>query len=106
MDPRIMKALSEVRSTAESAPTTGNKSIQANINTMLKNKLKINLNSVPGTENNINNNANPNKMKIPLGELLISQGDQERVGFHDEFMSKLDEFSLSWRQEAMNQRHF
>ena len=28
----------------------------------------------------------------------------ERPGFHEEFMSRIDEFSHSWRQEALNQR--
>jgi len=30
----------------------------------------------------------------------------ERPGFHEEFMAKIDEFSHSWRQEALNQRDY
>jgi len=30
----------------------------------------------------------------------------DRPGFHEEFMSKIDEFSHSWRQEALNQRDY
>lgn len=32
--------------------------------------------------------------------------EQEFLGFHDEFMARLQEFSLSWRQAAMNERKF
>jgi len=31
---------------------------------------------------------------------------EDRPGFHEEFMAKIDEFSHSWRQEALNQRDY
>lgn len=33
-----------------------------------------------------------------------SSEKEEIVGFHQEFMSRLDEFSESWRDAAMNER--
>ena len=35
---------------------------------------------------------------------LDPQNPVQNLGFHEEFMSRLDEFSLSWREAAMNER--
>ena len=39
-----------------------------------------------------------------LGNGGQSTEKEEIVGFHQEFMSRLDEFSESWRDAAMNER--
>lgn len=46
------------------------------------------------------------KFKMPPALQLnnIREEDEKSVGFHEEFMSKIDEFSESWRKAAMNER--
>ena len=76
------------------------------VNTMIKNKLKLDFKggNQPQTSNKMPPGVN---MKLPIGHILAHQPDNgERVGFHDEFMAKIEEFSLSWRQAALNQRNF
>ena len=49
------------------------------------------------------------KFKLNMGAVLQQQKRTEKedpVGFHQEFMAKIDDFSLSWRQAAMNERKF
>lgn len=47
------------------------------------------------------------KSKRQAGDEPEDQKDEDESeghGFHDEFMARIDEFSLSWRQAAMNER--
>jgi len=77
------------------------------VNTMLKNKLKLDFKG--GNQPQSSNNKVPPgmNMKLPIGHILAHQPDNaEPMGFHDEFMAKIEEFSLSWRQAALNQRNF
>lgn len=65
---------------------------------MLKNKLKLDFTGLPQNNKNAKDPADPNNVE--------QQPDNaEPLGFHDEFMAKIAEFSLSWRQEALNQRN-
>jgi len=74
------------------------------VNTMIKNKLKLDFKGLPQNPNKNPQNIN---MKLPIGHILAHQPDNaEPMGFHDEFMAKIEEFSLSWRQAALNQRNF
>lgn len=44
-------------------------------------------------------------MKLNLGAIK-QQSENEILGFQDEFMAKINEFSESWRQAALReQRH-
>jgi hypothetical protein len=43
-----------------------------------------------------------NKNYDPFSQDAMPDGP---LDYHDEFMSKLDEFSLSWRNAAMNERN-
>jgi hypothetical protein len=45
----------------------------------------------------------PNQLQLNLNSLAA---DQPRPGFHEEFMSRLDEFSLSWRLAAAQEKKF
>ena len=63
---------------------------------------------------------NPNRHKLKLNLSKIGQYDSieraqtkseggggfygQPIGFHQEFMAKIDEFSLSWRQAAMKEK--
>lgn len=44
--------------------------------------------------------------KSPYNNNNFFQDGGQAMGFHDEFMSKLDEFSESWRQLALQNRKF
>ena len=62
---------------------------------MLKDKLKLDFTGLPN-----------NQKKADDSDNIEQQPDNaEPLGFHDEFMAKIAEFSLSWRQEALNQRN-
>lgn len=65
------------------------------LNPMLKNKLKLDFSALKdGRQTLVSSNQNQN------------QGvSVDPVGFHEEFMSKFEEFSLSWRQESMLQKN-
>ena len=68
---------------------------QLDLNPMLKNKLKLDFTTLQ--------NKNTNQPKIP--GLKIQEVQVEApVGFHEEFMARIDEFSLSWRQAAAKER--
>ena len=44
--------------------------------------------------------------KLDLDMIKKAQDKNGSNGFHDEFMSKIDEYSLSWREAALKeQRH-
>ena len=44
--------------------------------------------------------------KVYLNINSIKQKDSKIVGFHEEFMSKIDEFSQSWRQAALKEKRY
>ena len=99
-DPKQGKMASDAKSTTDSTPFTAGGTRIASNNPLggSRGKLKLDLGGMPNK---------PKNLKLPLGELLAQQpNNPEPLGFHDEFMSKLNEFSLSWRLEAMNQRNF
>jgi hypothetical protein len=74
------------------------------VNTMIKNKLKLDFKGGNQPQNKVPPGMN---MKLPIGHILAQQPDNAApMGFHDEFMAKIEEFSLSWRQAALNQRNF
>ena len=65
---------------------------KTNSQNTLKDKLKLDLSILnESTQHDIIDNVNNNK---PL------------LGFHEEFMSKINEFSLSWRIAAMKEKKF
>lgn len=39
-------------------------------------------------------------------KLDLPKIDRSNLGFHDEFYSKLDEFSESWRNQALREKRF
>jgi hypothetical protein len=41
-------------------------------------------------------------LKLDLGSMIKS----ETIGFHDEFYSKIGEFSESWRNQALREKRF
>ena len=63
---------------------------QSNLRPEIKNKLKLDLTGI----------KNPTQQV----KASIKSEDDAPVGFHEEFMSKMEEFSLSWRQAAMQER--
>eukprot|EP01016_Furgasonia_blochmanni_P014185 TRINITY_DN17375_c0_g1_i1.p1 TRINITY_DN17375_c0_g1~~TRINITY_DN17375_c0_g1_i1.p1 ORF type:complete len:224 (+),score=40.59 TRINITY_DN17375_c0_g1_i1:62-673(+) len=71
---------------------------------------QMNLNSNNNkSSSNGNGRAHPsfhNSMKSGNLHLNLAALDRKEqpVGFHEEFMARIDEFSLSWRQAAMNER--
>ena len=65
---------------------------RANSQNTLKDKLKLDLSILnESTQNEMVDNTNNNKSLL---------------GFHEEFMSKINEFSLSWRIAAMKEKKF
>ena len=66
----------------------------ANLKPELKNKLKLDLTIL----------RNPIQIKKDTRFRNAVSQDEAPIGFHEEFMSKLEEFSLSWRQAAMMER--
>jgi len=92
------KNLSEAK-TSESTPYLAGIGSPFGPNTLAKNnKLKLDFTVLPNQKKGL---------KLPIGYNPVAQqpDNAEPVGFHDEFMSKLAEFSLSWRQEALKQRN-
>lgn len=50
------------------------------------------------------NNGFKKKLPPPLFLNNIREEEENSIGFHEEFMSKIDEFSVSWRQAAAQER--
>ena len=50
--------------------------------------------------------AIPKIQGLGLNLTCVKKEEDERksVGFHEEFMSRMDEFSVSWRQAALKER--
>jgi hypothetical protein len=69
------------------------KSSHNNLNPSLRNKLKLDL-------SNVNNKNVPNVLSLNTKDT----DSQEPLGFHDEFMARIEEFSLSWRQAALAEK--
>ena len=61
-------------------------------------------------ENSFENSKSPQmkqKLKLNLGFLKDdSSKNKKELGFHEEFMARMNEFSESWRQAAMKERKF
>lgn len=107
---KVVRNLSDTKSTTDSTPfpTAGTVS-HKRINSILKNKLKLDLTGINPHANKVIVAGNgPMISKLNFGPIKENQqeGKEQRPGFHEEFMSKIDQFSLSWRQAAMNQRNF
>ena len=76
---------------------------QQNINPLLKTQLKLDLTNVKSTKPTQQLNLN---LPLTKEEGETENKDEGPLGFHDEFMARIDEFSLSWRQAAMAERKF
>ena len=63
------------------------------LNPMLKNKLKLDFSALKDGRQNLVSTTNQGGASV------------DPLGFHEEFMSKFEEFSLSWRQESMLQKN-
>lgn len=70
------------------------KSSHSNLNPSLRNKLKLDLSAV----------NNKNIPKVPTLNTKDLETPTDGLGFHDEFMARLEEFSLSWRQAALAEK--
>lgn len=70
-----------------------------NLNPQLKSKLKLDFTSLQKPKAAVSG-------KVPGLKLgaAVQQPKDQNVGFHEEFMARIEEFSLSWRQAAMNER--
>ena len=66
----------------------------------------MNYEQKPKVEVNIKKKESDSKKQQPpaLDLNSVKQEDEKSVGFHEEFMSKMDEFSVSWRQAALKER--
>ena len=70
----------------------------------------VNLNNI-SNQLNMNNSGSQPKMNLKLNLNGINnhvdgkEHDSKVVGFHQEFMSRLDEFSESWRQAALKEKY-
>ena len=75
------------------------KSTHNNLNPALKKQLKLDLTAV-------RQKTHTNDSKAPSIDANGSNPahEDQGLGFHDEFMARLDEFSLSWRQAAMQEK--
>lgn len=95
------KQLTEPKNINDSLPPTHPtlKSTHNNLNPALRNKLKLDLSAVRQKTTSVDS-------KAPSidGHASNNQQDDQQLGFHDEFMARLDEFSLSWRQAAMQEK--
>jgi len=108
---KAYKSCSDAKSTTDSTPfpTVG---AQARLNLGLKGVPKLDLTGLNPSTSKINSggigSGNGSKgFKLNLKGITGEHAtNDERPGFHEEFMAKLDEFSLSWRNEALNQRNF
>jgi len=106
---------------SQNRPPTNEKS-KAKIAPGLKNQLKLDFSILnqakqqkyqnhyisyeqkPKTESIVKKESDSKKQPPALDLNNIKQEDEKSVGFHEEFMSKMDEFSVSWRQAAMKER--
>jgi hypothetical protein len=70
-------------------------------NEELKQKLRLNLDIVK-------RNTLEEEMKIEMGNLdqIANNNNSSIIGFHDEFMSKFEEFSISWKNQAIAETKF
>jgi len=81
-----------------------NKAANRSLSTHMKSKLMLdftilgNTQPIPISNKDSNNYNSADKQNMGIAP------DSGQPCFHDEFMSRLDEFSFSWRQAAMNQR--
>lgn len=69
---------------------------QLDLNPSLKSKLKLDF-------TNLKNKNMQSAGGLGLNLSSVKSGE-EPVGFHQEFMARIDEFSLSWRQAAQKER--
>lgn len=69
---------------------------QLDLNPSLKDKLKLDFTALQ--------KKSKDKQKVGVPGLQLQGIEKEPVGFHEEFMSRLNEFSLSWRQAAQKER--
>jgi len=82
--------------TSDSSPYLGGRPFST-LSAPLKNKLKLDFKILPNTQKSSKQN---------VGSHFEQQSDKrEPLGFHDEFMARIEEFSPSWRLEAMNLRN-
>lgn len=95
IDKKQRKSMSGSKGGSESMPSSPMMK-NVNLDKNLKEKLKLDLNFLRRKEEN----ATP----VPKFEINEKIFNKQGVGFHDEFMSKIGEFSLSWRQAALNER--
>ena len=72
----------------------GPRPVLLNLKPELKNQLKLDLTAI----------KNPIQIKKDIRFRNAVSQDETPIGFHEEFMSRLEEFSLSWRQAAMMER--
>jgi hypothetical protein len=98
IDKRLRKTFSGLKSASESMPSSPVMK-HANLDKNLKDKLKLDLNFLK--KNQQQEHVPPQIPKFEINEKVLNK---QGVGFHDEFMSKIGEFSLSWRQAALNER--
>ena len=67
-------------------------------NEELKQKLRLNLDIVK-------KNMMDEEMKMEIGK-LNQVANKNIIGFHDEFMSKFEDFSISWKNKALQENKF
>ena len=76
-----------------------NKGVKKEFNEELKQKLRLNLDVVK-------RNTFEEEMKKEMGNLQQISNNKNIIGFHDEFMSKFEEFSISWKNKALAETKF
>lgn len=76
-----------------------NKGVKKEFNEELKQKLRLNLDVVK-------RNTLEEEMKKEMGNLQQISNNKNIIGFHDEFMSKFEEFSISWKNKALAETKF
>ena len=110
-DLEVFKWNSEPKSTTESTPFSVGYNNRLNVGMKIIPKLDLtgvnSNNSKANSGHNVQANGSNGSKGFQLNLKGISEGtnNDDRPNFHEEFMSKFNEFSLSWRQEAMNQRN-
>jgi len=108
----IYKSCSDAKSTTDSTPyprcSNGLILGQKNVPKLDLTTISTNNNSNKITSNGGMGSGNGSKgFKLDLKGISAENATaEERPGFHEEFMAKIDEFSHSWRQEALNQRDY
>lgn len=104
IDKKLRKTFSGLKSASESVPSSPVMK-HANMDKNLKDKLKLDLNFLKRNQSELIPQQVVNQIpQIPKFEINEKVLNKQGVGFHDEFMSKIGEFSLSWRQAALNER--